>query len=399
MATLLFDLLLPAEAASRSNVFDIDLLANRLLAATAWLRAQDETRRLGLGYFGASTGAAAALVAAARRSGPIGAVVSRGGRPDLAGAALAEVRAPTLLIVGGDDRAVLDLNRAALERLQCEKRLEIIPTGGPSLRRARRAGYGHRPCPRLVRQAPARGGRSLMFDIFEHDVFPDRTEAGRRLAERLQHLKDQQPVVLALPRGGVPVAYEVARVLEAPLDLVLVRKIGAPFQPELAIGAVVDGERPELVLNRDLITEYGIPESYVEGERRRQLAEIERRREQYLAGRARAPVQDRTAIVIDDGIATGATMEAALHATRRAGPRRLVLAVPVAPPDTIERLRPEVDEVVCVQIPAFLGAIGSFYRDFRQLRDEDVIGLLEAAAAWTGSAPCGPRADATAAGS
>jgi putative phosphoribosyl transferase len=130
LATLLFDLLLPAEAASRSNVFDIDLLANRLLAATAWLRAQDETRRLGLGYFGASTGAAAALVAAARADAPIGAVVSRGGRPDLAGAALAEVRAPTLLIVGGDDRAVLDLNRAALEQLQCEKRLEIVPRAG-----------------------------------------------------------------------------------------------------------------------------------------------------------------------------------------------------------------------------------------------------------------------------
>jgi putative phosphoribosyl transferase len=224
-----------------------------------------------------------------------------------------------------------------------------------------------------------------MLDVFEHEVFPDRTEAGRRLAERLRHLKDQRPVVLALPRGGVPVAYEVARVLEAPLDLVLVRKIGAPFQPELAIGAVVDGERPELVLNRDLISEYGIPE-------------IERRRQLYLAGRARAPVRDRTAIVIDDGIATGATMEAALHATRRAGPRRLVLAVPVAPPDTIERLRPQVDEVVCVMVPAFLGAIGSFYRDFRQLRDEDVIGLLEQAAQRTdSSAPCGPQPDSTAA--
>jgi putative phosphoribosyl transferase len=237
-----------------------------------------------------------------------------------------------------------------------------------------------------------------MFDIFEHDVFPDRTEAGRRLAERLKHLKDQQPVVLALPRGGVPVAYEVARVLEAPLDLVLVRKIGAPFQPELAIGAVVDGERPELVLNHDLISEYGIPESYVEGERRRQLAEIERRRQEYLAGRSRAPIQDRTAIVIDDGIATGATMEAALHATRRARPRRLVLAVPVAPPDTIGRLRPEVEEVVCLQVPAFLGAIGSFYRDFRQLGDEEVIRLLEDAAQWPEQpAPCGPRTDPTAA--
>jgi putative phosphoribosyl transferase len=250
----------------------------------------------------------------------------------------------------------------------------------------------------MVRHAVAQGGHSVISDIFEHDVFANRTEAGRRLAEELRRFKHERPVVLALPRGGVPVAYEVAEALTAPLDLVLVRKIGAPFQPELAIGAVVDGERPELVLNRDLITEYGIPESYVESERRRQLAEIERRRERYLAGRARAPVQDRTAIVIDDGIATGATMEAALHATRRAGARRLVLAVPVAPPDTIARLRPEVDEVVCVLVPAFLGAIGSFYRDFRQLRDEDVIGLLKQAAQWSeGLAPRGPRAGSTAA--
>ena len=235
-----------------------------------------------------------------------------------------------------------------------------------------------------------------MFGSFEHDTFPDRTEAGRRLAEQLKRFKDQRPVVLALPRGGVPVAYEVAKVLEAPLDLVLVRKIGAPFQPELAIGAVVDGERPELVLNSDLIAEYGIPESYVESERQRQLGEIERRRQLYFAGRARAPVQDRTAIVIDDGIATGATMEAALHATRRAGPRRLVLAVPVAPPDTIERLRPEVDEVVCLMVPAFLGAIGSFYRDFHQLRDEDVTKLLEQAAEWADtSTPHGSNADST----
>jgi pimeloyl-ACP methyl ester carboxylesterase len=130
VATLLFDLLLPQEAANRSNVFDIDLLASRLLAATSWLREQEETRRLGLGYFGASTGAAAALVAAARAAAPIGARVSRSGRADMAGAALLQVCAPTLLIVGGDDRAVLDLNRAALDRLPCEERLEIIPRAG-----------------------------------------------------------------------------------------------------------------------------------------------------------------------------------------------------------------------------------------------------------------------------
>src|SRR5690606_5050718 len=132
----------------------------------------------------------------------------------------------------------------------------------------------------------------------------------------------------------------------------------------------------------DLFADSGIPESYVERERERQLAEIERRRQLYFAGKERVPVRDRTAIVIDDGIATGATMEAALRATRRAEPRRLVLAVPVAPPDTIERLRPEVDEVVCLMVPAFLGAIGSLYRDFRQLSDDDVIGLLQQAAAW-----------------
>jgi putative phosphoribosyl transferase len=179
--------------------------------------------------------------------------------------------------------------------------------------------------------------------------------------------------------------------LRAPLDLVLVRKIGAPFQPELAIGAVVDGERPELVVNRDVLDQYRIPESYLESERRRQLEEIERRRQLYLAGRQRAQVRDRTAIVIDDGIATGATMEAALLATRRADPRRLVLAAPVAPPDTLERLRPEVDEVVCLMVPDFLGAIGSFYRDFRQLDDDEVIMLLQQATRWTdAAAPSGP---------
>jgi putative phosphoribosyl transferase len=239
--------------------------------------------------------------------------------------------------------------------------------------------------------ARLREERAAMFDVFAQGGFADRAEAGRRLADALRPFRDQQPVVLALPRGGVPVAYEVAKALRAPLDLVLVRKIGAPFQPELAIGAVVDGERPELVVNRDVLDQYRIPESYLESERRRQLEEIERRRQLYLAGRQRAQVRDRTAIVIDDGIATGATMEAALLATRRADPRRLVLAAPVAPPDTLERLRPEVDEVVCLMVPDFLGAIGSFYRDFRQLDDDEVIMLLQQATRWTdAAAPSGP---------
>jgi len=212
-------------------------------------------------------------------------------------------------------------------------------------------------------------------------VFADRAEAGRRLAERLARFKTDRPLVLALPRGGVPVGFEVARVLDAPLGLVLVRKIGAPFQPELAIGAVVGGDQAETVLNRDLVADLQIAEGYVERERARQLEEIERRRRLYAVGRPRIELRDRTAIVVDDGIATGATMEAALHAVRRAGPRRLVLAVPVAPAETIERLRPQVDEIECLVTPGDLGAIGMFYADFRQLSDDEVVALLERAAA------------------
>lgn len=210
-------------------------------------------------------------------------------------------------------------------------------------------------------------------------LFADRSEAGRVLAQRLLGFKDERPVILALPRGGVPVAFEVARTLGAPLDLVLVRKIGAPFQPELAVGAVVDGAHAETVLNEEMVREFQIPESYLAEESARQLEEIERRREVYLAGRRRAPIEGHTAIVVDDGIATGATMEAALRAIRRAKPKRLVLAVPVAPPDTIERLRPQVDDVVCLATPRLFGAIGTFYEHFQQLTDRAVIELLRCA--------------------
>ncbi len=212
-------------------------------------------------------------------------------------------------------------------------------------------------------------------------VFADRREAGRRLAERLLPLGLQQPVVLALPRGGVPVGFEIALALEAPLDLVLVRKIGAPGQPELAVGAVVDGSRPETVLNHDIVRHMRVSEDWIEAETARQLAEIERRRRLYFEGRARVPVAGRTAIVVDDGIATGATMAAALHATRRAGPRELVLAVPVAPPDTVERLRPTVDRVVCLATPALFMAVGAFYDDFTQVEDDEVGDYLRRAAA------------------
>ena len=216
-------------------------------------------------------------------------------------------------------------------------------------------------------------------EFFTSKVFQDRTDAGRQLAAALEPFRSTRPVVLALPRGGVPVAYEVARTLDAPLDLVLVRKIGTPWQPELAIAAVVDGGRPETVVMQDLVDRLNIPPAYIEKQTAIELEELERRRASYLAGRPRVDIADRTAIVIDDGLATGATMEAALHATRRANPDRLVMAVPVAPPETIDRLRAEVDDVICLHSPALFGAIGLFYREFHQLRDDEVVDLLKRA--------------------
>lgn len=207
-------------------------------------------------------------------------------------------------------------------------------------------------------------------------MFRDRQEAGQRLAQVLAARGFADPVVLALPRGGVPVAFEVARALDAPLDLVLVRKIGTPMQPELAAGAVVDGGAMELVRNEDVIAAARIPESWLREQAIRELAEIERRRRLYVGGRARVPIDGKTAIVVDDGIATGATTRAALRAVRRRHPKQLVLAVPVAPEETLAALRTEVDEVVCLATPHPFGAIGYFYRDFRQLEDDEVRELL-----------------------
>lgn len=202
--------------------------------------------------------------------------------------------------------------------------------------------------------------------------FKDRTDAGRRLAAALAHYKGQRPVILALPRGGVPVAAEIATRLEAPLDLVLVRKIGVPSQPELAMGAVVDGASPIVVRNEEVIGLVGIDESRFNAVRDRELAEIERRRQHYLGDRPRIDIAGRVAIVVDDGIATGATTRAALRSVAARKPSKLVLAVPVAPTDSVAALRREVDELVCLETHENFYAIGLYYEDFRQVSDDEV---------------------------
>jgi len=206
--------------------------------------------------------------------------------------------------------------------------------------------------------------------------FIDRQDAGRQLAEALAAYKTQKPVVLALPRGGVPVAAEIAAALDAPLDLVLVRKIGVPFQPELAMGAVVDGTTPVTVRNEDVIALTGVSERIFAEVRDKELAEIERRRQRYLGARPHPQLAGHSIIVIDDGIATGATTRAALQAMRQHKPKKLVLAVPVAPTETLRKLRDDADEVVCLEDYQDFGAIGYFYSDFRQVTDEQVIEIL-----------------------
>ncbi|MFZ2156147.1 MAG: phosphoribosyltransferase [Bradyrhizobium sp.] len=208
-------------------------------------------------------------------------------------------------------------------------------------------------------------------------TFRDRSDAGRRLAKALSVYKGRNAVVLALPRGGVPVAAEVAEALDASLDLILVRKIGVPSQPELAMGAVVDGAAPIVVRNQEVIELSGTTAEEFDAVCTEELAEIERRRKLYLGERTRAPIAGQVVIVVDDGIATGATTRAALQAIRNRKPNELVLAVPVAPPDTIERLRGEVDALICLEAPEAFGAIGYFYRDFRQVGDEEVVETLK----------------------
>lgn len=206
--------------------------------------------------------------------------------------------------------------------------------------------------------------------------FIDRDDAGRQLAKALARYKDRKPIILALPRGGVPVAAKVAEALHAPLDLLLVRKIGVPFQPELAMGAVVDGASPLTVRNEEVISLAGISEREFSAVRDQQLSEIERRRKMYVGDRPHPELSGHTVIVVDDGVATGATTRAALQAARLRKPSELVLAVPVAPTDTLKKLAGEADEIVCLEDYEEFGAIGFFYSDFRQVSDDEVIELL-----------------------
>jgi putative phosphoribosyl transferase len=207
-------------------------------------------------------------------------------------------------------------------------------------------------------------------------TFRDRRDAGRQLAGALRRFATADPVVLALPRGGVPVGFEVAKALGALLDVLIVRKIGAPGHKEFGLGAVVDGGEPQVVLNEEAMAAVQPPQSYVEAEVGRQLKEIERRRRVYLGDREPCATRNRAVIVVDDGIATGGTVKTALRALRRTGPDYVILAVPVAPPEALPALRKDADEIVCLSTPEHFWAVGQYYDDFEQTSDDEVVALL-----------------------
>lgn len=208
-------------------------------------------------------------------------------------------------------------------------------------------------------------------------IYRDRRDAGRQLAARLEHLRAERPLVVGLPRGGMPVAYEVARALGAPLDVVIVRKLGAPLQPELAMGAI--GEEDARVLNDALLRTLGVGQEELEAIAERERAELEHRQRLYRSGEEPLPVRGRTVILVDDGIATGSTATAAARVLRTRGAERIVLAVPVAPPSAEERFADEVDEFIVLNTPDRFFAVGVYYERFGQTTDEEVVELLRRA--------------------
>src|SRR5262245_5643780 len=209
--------------------------------------------------------------------------------------------------------------------------------------------------------------------------FLDRSDAGRRLANRMLHLRGEDVVVLALPRGGVPVAAEVARALGAPLDVIVVRKLGVPVQPELGMGAI--GEGDVRIINPEVVAITHVTDAEIATVERRERAELDRRARRFRGDRPRTPLAARTAIIIDDGIATGSTARAACQVARAQGAARVVLAVPVAPPSACAALAADADEVVCLETPRHFLAIGEWYQDFSQTGDREVVLLLQRAAA------------------
>jgi len=207
--------------------------------------------------------------------------------------------------------------------------------------------------------------------------FKNRLEAAYKLLEELKKLKLNHPVVFALPRGGVEIGSIIAQGLSAPLDLLLTRKLEAPFNEELALGAIVEGNPPHVVLNKDMIAVLKVEWAYLEKEKKTQLTELERRQDLYRGGKVRGPVRGKNVVLVDDGIATGATVKAAIEGLKSDKPEKIIVAVPVADEEALNDIKKEVDKVICLNCAKDFQAVAQFYRDFHEVTDDEVIKLLK----------------------
>jgi putative phosphoribosyl transferase len=402
IATLLVDLLSQDEKRIDEETkhlrYNIELLAGRFAAITNWLAQQPETRNLKIGYFGSSTGAAAALIAASRL-GAAKAIVTRAGRPDLAGeSTLHQVRASTLFIVGDNDTPVIAMNKRALESLSNTetKELAIIPGTGhlfeePGkmeevaqiaadwfecylLRTAKKKFYNKYA--RITR----RRFLSSMWDRHAFQIkFKDRFAAGEILSSILCKYKNDQDgvTVIGIARGGVVVADPIAEKLNADFDIIVPRKLRSPDNSENAIGAIMHDGSLYLGTSTLQTQHDNISNKYIEMEKWGQKKEMERRLTMYRPYSREYKIRDRTVILVDDGIATGATMVAAARWIRKQEPKQLIIAAPVAPKRVIERLKNEVDQIEVIRKPSDFKTVEQFYQEFAALSDDQIIQIIK----------------------
>ncbi len=403
IATLLVDLFNQEEKRideeTRHLRYNIEFLARRFIAVTSWLAQQPETRYLKIGYFGSSTGAAAALIAATRLN-LAKAIVTRGGRLDLADeSVLHQVRAPILLIVGGNDTPVIATNKRAVEFLTNTeaKELAIIPGAThlfdePSkMEEVAQIAADWFKCYLLetsmkkfhnkYAKITRAGSLSSLWSRYSLQIkFKDRVAAGEMLASMLGRYKNNHDrdgvTIIGIARGGIIVAGAIAEKLSADLDIIVPRKLRSPYDSENAIGAIMhDGS--VYLDNSTLETRRDISGEYIDMEKLEKKKEMEHRLNLYRPHAREYKIRDRTVIVVDDGIATGATMIAAARWIRKQEPRRLIIAAPVAPKEVVKRLKNEADEIEVIRNSSGFKAVEQFYHEFNAVSDDQIMQILK----------------------
>lgn len=396
-ATLLVDLLTLDEKKidkkGRHLRFDIDLLSRRFIAVTNWVQNEPETRNLKIGYFGSSTGAAAALVAAASHAGVVRAIVSRGGRPDLAGhTLLSRVTSPILFVVGDNDSSILGVTADSVKQLSASKHKElvIIPGAGHLFEEEGKMEEVAQIAARWFKSYLLEDGtkfysaytqkRPKILSLKERLriklKFKDRTSAGEMLASVLRRYgKDNDVIVLGIPRGGVMVADAVAGALQSDFDIILPRKLRNPDNPESAIGAIMqDGSA---YVDDNLIETLEISREYLEHEKSEQANEIHRRITLYRPYAKDYNINSKTAILVDDGAATGSTVIAAARWIRKLKPRRLIIALPVAPKNVASLLKDEADHVEILRAPSNFETVAQFYNNYADVADDLIVKTMQ----------------------